>query len=58
MPIHIKKKNKGKLHRALGVPQDQPIPAGKLQEALNSKSGAVRKEANFANNAKGWDHSR
>jgi hypothetical protein len=58
MAIHIKAKNKGKLHRTLGVPQGEPIPAGKLQEALHSSSAAERKEANFARNAKGWDHSR
>ena len=29
--------DKGRLHRALGVPEDQPIPDEKLQAALKSK---------------------
>jgi len=52
--IHIKPQNKGKLHRDLGVPQGQPIPAGKLNAALHSASAAIRKRANFAKNAKSW----
>jgi hypothetical protein len=54
--IQIKPSHKGKLHRALGVPQGQKIPPGKLAAALNSKSAALRKEANFAKNAKSWSH--
>lgn len=56
MAINIKPSHKGKLHRALGVPSGKKIPAGKLSSALHSKSAAVRKEANFARNAKGWKH--
>jgi hypothetical protein len=55
MTIKIKKANKGKLHRALGVPSGKKIPASKLSKAKNSKSAAVRKEANFAANAKKWN---
>lgn len=54
--IRIKPSHKGKLHKALGVPQGQKIPAGKLYAAKNSKSPAVRKEANFAINAKKFKH--
>lgn len=54
MAIKIKKSHKGLLHRDLGVAPGQPIPAGKLAAALNSASPAVRKRANFANNAKKW----
>lgn len=54
--IHIKPSHKGKLHKALGVPQGQKIPASKLAAAKRSKSAAVRKEANFAANAKKWSH--
>ncbi len=53
-PIRIKPSHKGKLHRALGVPADKPIPEPKLRAALHSKSPEVRKEANFASNAKHW----
>lgn len=54
MAIKIKKSHKGLLHKKLNVPPGQKIPAGKLAEALHSKSEALRKEANFARNAKGW----
>ncbi|MDE2101918.1 MAG: hypothetical protein KGL39_32025 [Patescibacteria group bacterium] len=53
-PIKIKPQNKGKLHRKLGVPEGEPIPASKLAAAKKSPSPAVRKEANFAANAKKW----
>jgi hypothetical protein len=56
MAIKIKASRKGLLHKKLGVPQGDPIPAGKLREALNSASGTERKEAQFAKNAAGWKH--
>jgi hypothetical protein len=56
MAIHIKKANKGKLHRALGVPAGKTIAASLVEKALHSKSPALRKEANFAKNAKKWKH--
>ena len=56
MAIHIKASHKGKLHRALGVAQGEKIPAGKLAAALSSKSESLRKEAQFAKNAKSWSH--
>jgi hypothetical protein len=48
--IHIKPSHKGLLHKKLGVPQGQKIPASKLAKALHSKSASERKEANFARN--------
>ena len=57
MSINIKPSHKGKLHKALGVPQGSPIPEAKLDKAKNSKSPALRKEATFAKNAKGFNHS-
>ena len=57
-PIAIKKGNEGKLHKALGVPAGQPIPAAKLAAAKKSRDPAVRKEATFAQNAKGWNHAK
>jgi hypothetical protein len=56
MPIKIKPSRKGLLHKKLGVPQGENIPAGKLREALNSASAATRKEAQFAKNAKEFEH--
>ena len=55
MAIKIKPSRKGLLHRKLGVPEGKKIPAGILTRALHSKSAALRKEANFARNAKKWD---
>lgn len=54
--IHIKPSHKGLLHKNLGVPAGQPIPASKLQGALHSSNAAVKKRAVFANNAKSWHH--
>lgn len=40
---------RGALHRALGVPQGQPIPASKRQAALRGAFGPkVKKQAVFA----------
>ena len=47
-------KHPGKLHRALGVPQGQKIPANKLSKASNSKSPTLRREANLAKTLKGF----
>lgn len=46
-------KHKGALHRALGVPQGEKIPAKKLAKAAHSKSPKVRKEVALAKTLKG-----
>lgn len=47
----FKKSHKGRLHRALGVDPDKPIPAGKMRDALAGKYGSkVRKMAQAAHN--------
>jgi hypothetical protein len=56
MTIHIQKSHEGLLHRKLGVPAGEPIPESKLERAKHSESPALRKEANFAENAKHWRH--
>jgi hypothetical protein len=43
----INPKHKGKLHRELGVPQDEKIPASKLNAAAK-KGGVIGKEARLA----------
>lgn len=48
--------NKGGLHRALGVPEGQKIPADKLAAAAHSKNPHVRHMAQFAKTAKGFSH--
>jgi hypothetical protein len=44
--------HKGRLHRALHVPEGQPIPAGKLAKALNSSDSHLQHMAQFAKNVK------
>lgn len=41
-------KNKGGLHRSLGVPQGQKIPAKKIEKATHSSNPKIRKQANLA----------
>lgn len=43
--------NKGGLHRALDVPEGQPIPGKKMQKALNSSDSHVQHMAQAAKNA-------
>jgi hypothetical protein len=43
----------GKLHRELGVPQGEKIPAKKLAKAEHSKNMTIRREANLAHTLKG-----
>lgn len=47
---------KGGLHRALGVPENEPIPAEKMAEAKDSKNAHVRKMAQFAHTMGGFNH--
>jgi hypothetical protein len=47
-------KNKGALHRELGVPQSKKIPAKKLAAAAKSKNPTERKRANLAKTLKGF----
>lgn len=41
-------KNKGALHRALGVPVGEKIPTAKLAKAAKSKNPTMRKRAALA----------
>ena len=54
MAIKIKPSRRGLLHKKLGVKQGSKIPLSALMRAKNSSSPAMRKEANFAINARGW----
>jgi hypothetical protein len=56
MSIHIKESHKGRLHENLGVPKGKKIPAAALERAIHSSSGALRKQAQFAKNARSWKH--
>jgi hypothetical protein len=45
---------KGGLHKALGIPQDETIPAEKLESARNSDNSHVAHMANFAHTMGGF----
>ena len=49
--------SKGKLHRALGVPEDKKIPEAKL-EAATKRPGKVGKEARLAETLKHLHHKK
>lgn len=51
-------KNKGALHRQLGVPEGQKIPDAQLQAALHSKDPKERKRAQLALTLKRLNHRR
>ena len=46
-------KNKGALHRNLGVPEGQKIPEAKLAAGAKSASPTIRKEVALARTLKG-----
>lgn len=47
---------KGKLHREIGVPAGQKIPAAKLASAVHSKNPEIRRDAIRAKTMEGWSH--
>lgn len=49
-------KHPGRLHRKLGVASGKKIPHAALIRAAHSPNKALRKEAQFAINAKKWHH--
>ena len=53
--IHIKASHKGLLHKKMGVPQGEPMPAKDLV-VHPGDSPALVKEKTFAKNAKKWNH--
>ncbi len=46
-------KNKGALHRALGVPEGKKIPEAKIEQAAKSKDPTMAKRARLAETLKG-----
>ena len=47
---------KGKLHRELGIPEGQKIPAGRLAAAAHSSNAEVKRDAIRAQTMKKWHH--
>jgi hypothetical protein len=46
----------GKLHKEIGVPEGQKIPAGRLEAATHSSNPEVRRDAIRAETMKKWHH--
>lgn len=60
--IHIKAKNKGKLHKELGVKSGTKISTKKLsaakKKAVKTGNTKLEKRIVFAENAKKWNHKK
>ena len=56
--IHLNPANKGKLHKKLGVKKSKKLTVAEEEKATNSSSPAERKEAQFALNARHFNHSK
>ena len=48
--------HKGKLHRELGIPEGEKIPASRLASAQHSSNPEVRRDAIRAKTMEGWNH--
>ena len=47
---------KGKLHREMGIPEGEKIPAAKLEAATHSSNPEEARDAKRAETMKGWKH--
>jgi hypothetical protein len=54
MAIMIKKANKGKLHKDMGIPEGKKIPEKALKKAEKTAGPAEKKRIVFAENAAKW----
>ncbi|HZT29709.1 MAG TPA: hypothetical protein VFA33_07500 [Bryobacteraceae bacterium] len=54
--IQIKKNHRGLLHRDLGIPRGKTIPLSALLRAEHARNPKVRRRAQFAENAREWNH--
>lgn len=57
MAIEIKKSHEGRFHRDVGKKPGEKITDADIEKGLKSKDPAERKRANFARNARKWNHS-
>ena len=54
--IKIKPSHKGLLHKMLGIPEGKKIPVSRLEAAAHSSNPIERKRAQFALNARHFNH--
>jgi hypothetical protein len=54
--IHIKPSHVGLLHKKLDIPAGKKIPLSAIMQAEHSKDQTLRREAQFAANARHWNH--
>lgn len=54
--MHIKLKE-GAYHKQKGIPMDEKIPVSTMEKDAHSDNETTRKRAQFALNARHWDHS-
>lgn len=54
--IHIKKSHEGRFHKDVGKKPGEKITSADIEKGLHSKNPAERKRANFARNARKWNH--
>lgn len=47
---------KGKLHRELGIPEGEKIPAGRLEAATHSRDPEIKRDAIRAKTMEKWHH--
>ncbi len=47
---------RGKLHRELGISEDRPIPAARLEQAKHSRDPEIRRDAIRAATMAKWHH--
>ncbi len=56
MSIYIKPSKRGTLHKMLHVPMGKKIPVEKLERAAHSQNKKLKKKAQFALNARHFNH--
>ncbi len=56
--IHGAIKHPGALHRSLGVPEGEKIPASKIEKAAHSDNPTLARRARFAQTLKGLGHKK
>lgn len=49
---------RGKLHREIGVPEGEKIPAAKLKAAEHSDNPEIKRDAIRARTMEGWSHGK